>query len=89
MGIYSSQTAELLVSTSEPTFCDMQAGYNPLMLAVANDIEIADYQDMLYHLIDKTGVNLTAEKVIPLDSTVNTINLFCMLVFLCRIIVRH
>ena len=43
----------------------MQAGYNPLMLAVANDIEIADYQDMLCHLIDKTGVNLTAEKVIP------------------------
>ena len=70
-------------------FCDVQAGYNPLMLAVANDIEIADYQDMLCHLIDKTGVNLTAEKVIPLDNTVNTINLFCMLVFLCRIIVRH
>ena len=42
----------------------VQAGYNPLMLAVANDIEITDYQDMLCHLIDKTGVNLTAEKVI-------------------------
>lgn len=44
---------------------NVQAGYNPLMLAVANDIEIIDYQDMLCHLIDKTGVNLTAEKVIP------------------------
>ena len=42
---------------------NVQAGYNPLMLAVANDIEIKDYQDMLCHLIDKTGVNLTAEKV--------------------------
>ena len=41
----------------------MQAGYNPLMLAVASDIEITNYQDMLCHLIDKTGVNLTAEKV--------------------------
>lgn len=41
----------------------VQAGYNPLMLAVANNIEITDYQDKLHHLIDKTGVNLTAEKV--------------------------
>ena len=42
----------------------LQAGYNPLMLAVANNIKISDYRDVLCNLVDKTGVNLVAEKVI-------------------------
>ena len=67
----------MLVSTCEPMYYVVfivfyvQAGYNPLMLAVANDIEITDYQDMLHHLIDKTGVNLTAKKVIKFNIVKN------------------
>ena len=40
-----------------------QAGYNPLMLAVANNINM-DYKDVFCNLVDRTGVNSTAEKVL-------------------------
>jgi hypothetical protein len=57
------------------------------MLAMANDIEIADYQDMLHHLIDKTGVNLIAEKVLPCQSRM--ITQYHAYVWLCRIVAQH
>lgn len=34
------------------------------MLAVANNIKLCEYKDILCNLVDKTGVNSTAEKVI-------------------------
>lgn len=41
----------------------LQAGYNPLMLAVANNVTMGDHKDVLCKLVDKTGVNTKAAKV--------------------------
>lgn len=54
------------------------------MLAVANDIEITDYRNILCHLIDKTGVNLTAEKVTSHDIVTVYCIIMCIHMFVLQ-----